>query len=73
MDSPRILFRNQDQSLCVLVPVSFEMSAVHAAAQSVVPEGEPYLIVDNSDLPEASMLEAWDADFTNPSGLGRPK
>ena len=73
MDSPRIIYKKYDGTLSVVVPASFELANVHAVAQTLTPEGEPYLIVENSSLPDASLLDAWDADFSNPSGIGRPK
>ena len=36
-----------------------------------VPAGVPYLIVDAADVPtDRSFRDAWEADFSNPSGYG---
>jgi hypothetical protein len=36
-----------------------------------VPAGAPYLVIDESDVPEDwSFRNAWEADFSNPDGYG---
>lgn len=45
---------------------------IEEAAQLIVPEGQPYLIVDRADLPpdDGVWFEAWEADFSEPDGYG---
>jgi len=41
------------------------------AAKSIVPQGRPFLIVADDDLPaDRTYREAWDADFSQPDGHG---
>lgn len=41
------------------------------AALKDVPAGVPYKIVDTADIPtDRTFRAAWEADFTNPDGIG---
>jgi hypothetical protein len=42
-----------------------------AVCKRITPYNTPYLIVDDSDLPEDwSTSAAWECDFSSPSGIG---
>lgn len=48
-----------------------DIDAAHDLAQKIVPTGQPYLIVDEQDLPtDYTFRDAWQADFSNPDGYG---
>lgn len=57
--------------VCMTTPVDngFPIEEIAAA---VVPAGQPYLIVDRSDLPpdDGFWFNAWQADFSEPDGYG---
>jgi hypothetical protein len=41
--------------------------------KSDIPAGRPFLIIDDSELPDDNgflLWEAWEADFSNPDGYG---
>jgi len=43
-------------------------------AESGTPEGLPYRIINESDLPDDwTFFDAWTADFSNPDGVGKQK
>ena len=45
--------------------------SIEEIARKDVPAGVPYLIVDESDLPDDhTYFNAWEADFSNPHGHG---
>lgn len=43
---------------------------IEVLAQLLVPEGDPFLIVDRADLPadDGFWFNAWEADFSEPDG-----
>jgi hypothetical protein len=45
---------------------------IHEIAQLVTPAGQPYILVNRSDLPpdDGFWFEAWEADFSEPDGYG---
>lgn len=63
-----IVYQN-DTKIGVIEPV--QGLDIKDVALRCVPEGSPYLIVDTSELPsDATYREAWDADFSEPDGVG---
>ena len=62
----------------IIYPTAYGISVIHRADESIsfedlankdVPEGLPYLIVEDSDIPSSRELRlAWAADFSNPTG-----
>lgn len=57
--------------IAVLFPAPSSRLTVEQIAQKDVPIDAPYLIVDATDLPaDPTYRDAWDADFTQPSGHG---
>lgn len=38
-------------------------------AKTIVPTGKPFLLVDSTNLPTEPQ-EAWEVDFSNPTGYG---
>ena len=46
--------------------------SVEETARKDVPAASPYLIVDESELPDDSLeyFVAWEVDFSNPTGYG---
>ncbi|WP_373078704.1 hypothetical protein [Zhongshania sp.] len=63
----RVIFPDQDGVSLVIPAGDYSIEQV---AEQAVPEGVPYLIVDEVDLPPLSQQHAWTADFTNPDGHG---
>ena len=62
----------------IVYPTAYGISVIHRVDESIsfevlankaVPEGLPYLIVEDSDIPSSRELRlAWTADFSNPTG-----
>jgi hypothetical protein len=68
--SKRILFP-KDSGICILTPVESCGLSVAEIANKDVPSGVPYLIVDESDIPQdREFRDAWEADFSQPHGVG---
>lgn len=57
--------------IAVLFPAPQSRLTVEQIALKDVSQGTPYLIIDASDLPsDPTYRDAWDADFSQPSGIG---
>lgn len=67
----RIIFPNDDGGIAVMIPIVESGLTVEQIALKDVPAGKPFLIIDQSDLPEDDEYrEAWTADFSTPDGYG---
>lgn len=67
----RIIYNNNDGGLSVIIPSESSGLTVEQIAAKDVPTGVPYLIIEATDLPaDRSQRQAWEADFTNPHGIG---
>lgn len=67
----RIIYKNPDGSVAVLVPASNSGLTVAQIAAKDVPFGRPYKVVDQDDLPPRADRAQWDvsdADLTD--GIG---
>lgn len=65
-----IVYPNGDGGIVLVTPCDCGLP-VEEIARKDVPAGEPYLIVERSDLPaDATYADAWTADFSNPHGHG---
>jgi len=65
----RIIYQQTDGNVAVLVPTG-ELS-IEDVCQKDVPAGTPYLIVEDDAIPsDRSFRNAWEADFSNPDGIG---
>ena len=54
--------------VCITYPTG--MLPPGETAKRDLPEGTPYLLVDQSQLPpDDYFFEAWEADFSNPDGV----
>lgn len=62
-----ILFQ-QDGSVAVMVPTGL-LGTMETAVKDV-PVGVPFVIVDDTDLPQGIPQEAWVVDFSTPDGVG---
>jgi hypothetical protein len=68
--SKRILFP-KDSGIYILTPVESCGLSISEIANKDVPSGVPYLIVDESDIPQdREFRDAWEADFSQPHGVG---
>jgi hypothetical protein len=64
----RIIYPTDD-GVAVLIPTG-EL-AIEEVCRKDVPAGKPYKIVDVADIPsDRTFRNAWEADFTNPDGVG---
>lgn len=69
--SKQIIYPQEDGSIALIIPAPECKISVEEIARKDVPEGVPYLIVNDSDLPEDhTYFNAWEADFSNPHGHG---
>ena len=52
--------------------IATDLHPIEVMAQLLVPEGDPFLIVDRADLPadDGFWFNAWEADFSEPDGYG---
>ena len=71
----RIVFKNKDNTVSVLIPTSEALSfaAIVDVAEKDVPHNLPYWIVPTSDIPtDRTFREAWEIDesFGEPDGFG---
>ena len=68
----KILFQNNEGNLSVIHPTG--ATPVEDLCHKCIPAGTPYLIVeDDVILTDRSFRDAWEADFSNPTGtsIGR--
>jgi hypothetical protein len=68
MNSP-IIYPSDDGGVAIIIPTGdIEIAEV---ARKDVPAGVAYKIVDVADIPsDRTFRNAWEADFTNPDGVG---
>lgn len=71
----RIIYKNQDNSVSILIPTSEALSfvTIEQIAEKDVPHNLPYWIVNTSDIPESRTFRgAWEIDesFGEPDGFG---
>lgn len=65
----RIIYPHFDE-ISVLIPADCGMSIAEIASKDV-PDGIPFLLVDESDIPsDREFRAAWTADFSVPDGYG---
>jgi hypothetical protein len=65
----KIIFPNGSGGICVIHPTG-ELP-INEVARKDVPAGQPYLIIEDTDLPEdRTYRDAWEADFSTPDGTG---
>jgi hypothetical protein len=66
-----IIYPNDEGWLSVVTPATNCGVSIEEIARKDVPAGKPYHIIDASILPEDDIFfNAWQADFTNPTGHG---
>jgi hypothetical protein len=65
----RIIYPTDDGGVAIIIPTGdIEIAEV---ARKDVPAGVAYKIVDVADIPsDRTFRNAWEADFTNPDGVG---
>lgn len=67
----RIIYPNDFGGLAIVIPILESGLTVEQIALKDVPAGKPFLIVDESDIPESDEYQdAWTADFSEPHGIG---
>lgn len=65
----KIIFPNGSGGIAVIHPTG--EIPIEAVASKDVPNGVPYLFVEDEDIPsDRTYREAWEADFTTPDGYG---
>lgn len=66
-----IIFPNDEGHLTFVYPAPECGLTVQEIAKKDVPAGKPYLIVDDEFVPkDHTFFEAFEADFTQPHGIG---
>jgi hypothetical protein len=66
-----IIYPNDKGGVSVVVPATNCGVSIEEIARKDVRPGKPYHIIDSSILPEDYIFfNAWEADFTNPTGHG---
>ena len=69
----RIIYQNADGSVAILVPSqeALDLYGIEAIAKKDTPHNLPFKIVDTATIPtDRTFRNAWEADFTNPDGVG---
>lgn len=67
----KVIFPNDGGGISVLTPILDSGLTVEQIALKDVPAGKPFLIVDDTAFPEDDEYrEAWEADFSEPHGIG---
>ena len=71
----RIIYKNQDDSVSILIPTSEALSfaTIEQIAEKDVPLNLPYWIIPTSDIPtDRTFRNAWEIDesFGEPDGFG---
>lgn len=68
----KIIYPNDDNKLSIIFPATDCGLTVEQIARKDVPAGKPFLIVEDTELPEEDFMfaDAWEADFTDPDGYG---
>lgn len=69
----KIIFKNDEGGVSIITPSQEALTqyGIEAIAQKDVPFGKPYKIIDSADLPaDRTFRNAWEADMTNPDGVG---
>ena len=67
----RIIYPNDDGGVSVVIPSPNTKYTIEQIALKDVPAGKPYRIIEDTDIPtDRTFRNAWEADFSNPDGLG---
>ena len=67
----RIIYPNDEGGLCIVIPSPNTKLTIEQLALKDVPAGKPYKIIEDTDIPtDRTFRNAWEADFSNPDGLG---
>lgn len=67
----KIIYPQANGSIAMICPAPNCGLTIEEIASKDVPAGVPYLIINDSDMPDDHMFfDAWEADFTNPHGAG---
>lgn len=56
--------------VCVMFPCLECGLTIEEIAKKDVPEGRPFVYIEESELPDPELREAWDCDFSEPDGYG---
>ena len=68
----RIIYKTESGGVAVMVPTPdcLQSHTVEEIALKDVPAGLAFKIVDESEIPNRDFRNAWEADMTNPDGVG---
>lgn len=67
----QIIIYPKEDTISIIFPLTECGFSVEEIAQKDVPENIPYLIIEDSQLPnDRTFRNAWQADFSNPDGYG---
>lgn len=67
--SKTVILYPTDTGVALTQPVNTEISILELA-QGTTPAGVPFILVDETELPEGNYFAAWAADFSEPDGYG---
>jgi hypothetical protein len=66
----RIIYPSDDGGVAIIIPADCGLT-IEEVARKDVPAGVAYKIVNVADIPsDRTFRNAWEADFTNPDGVG---
>ena len=65
-----IIYKNSNNTIGIVYPnLNCGLTLAQIAAKDV-PKGASYKIIDQSELPDNTFRDAWEADLSNPDGVG---
>lgn len=67
----KIIYPNELGGIAIMTPILESGLTIEQIALKDVPAGKPFLIIDDTDIPEDDQYrDAWEADFSEPHGIG---
>lgn len=67
----RVIYPTADGGIAIIIPIEGSGLSIEEIARKDVPAGSPFLIVDVAAIPtDRTFRSAWEADFSNPEGVG---
>jgi hypothetical protein len=69
----RIIYETDEGGVAVIIPTqsALDEHGIDAIAAKDVPSGKAYKIINADDVPsDRTFRDAWEADLTNPDGIG---
>lgn len=67
----KIIYEKEEGGIALMVLAPKYNNDLQNAARRFVPKGRPFLLINDEDIPQDDIFfEAWEADFSDPHGIG---